>query len=215
MQVSAVSRSAECMSNKIRNIQDLKSAFSQSFDTLGNFKEEHHLTVDLAIAPVEHPCRKYALQRREVIQNELKKMEAMGVFVKEIEPTDWVSSLTFTEKRDWTLRLCLGPKDLNRALKRPHHKTPTLEEIMHHFSGAKFFSKLNAKNRYWPIRLDEPSSKLTTFNTPFGRFHFLRLPFGLVLSQDVFQQRMDAILEKCPGCTSIADDVAVYGCTEE
>ena len=109
----------------------------------------------------------------------------------------------------------MDPKDLNRALKRPHHKTPTLEEITHHFSGAKFFSKLDAKSGYWPIRLDEPSSKLTTFNTPFERFRFFQLPFGLVVSQDVFQQRMDAILEKCPGCTGIADAVAVYGCTEE
>ena len=104
MQVSAVSRSAECRSNKIRNIEDLKSGFSQSFDTLGNFKEEYHLTVDPAIALVVHPCRKYAMQRREAIQNELKKMEAMGVIVKETEPTDWMSSLTFTEKRGGTLR---------------------------------------------------------------------------------------------------------------
>ena len=57
IQVSAVSRSAECMSNKIRNIEDLKSAFPQSFDALGNFKEEYHLTVDPAIAPVVHPCQ--------------------------------------------------------------------------------------------------------------------------------------------------------------
>ena len=102
MQVSVVSRSAECMSNKIRNTEDLKSAFPQSFDTLGNFKEEYHLTVDPAVAPLVHPCRKYAIQRREAIQNELKKMEAIGVIVKETELTDWVSSLTFTEKRDGT-----------------------------------------------------------------------------------------------------------------
>ena len=108
--MSAVSRSAECMSNKIRNIENLKSAFSQSFDTLGNFKEEYHLTVGPAIAPGVHPCSKYAIQRREAIQNELKKMEVMGVIVKETEPTDWVSRLTFTEKRDGTLRLCLDQR---------------------------------------------------------------------------------------------------------
>ena len=204
MQVSAVNRSAECMSNKIRNIEDLRNAFPQSFDT-----------VDPAIAPVVHPCRKYPIQRREATQNELKKMEAMGVIVKETEPTEWVSSLTFTEKRDGTVRLSLDPKDLNRTLLRPHHKNPILEEITHHFSGAKFFSKLDAKNGYWSIRLDEPSSKLTPFNTPFGRFRFPRLPFGLVVSHGVFQQRLDAILAKCPGCTGIADDVAVYGRTEE
>ena len=49
-------------------------------------------------------------------------------------------------------------------------------------NNAKVFSKLDAKNGYWSIRLDEASLKLTTFNTPFGRYRFLRLPFGLVLS---------------------------------
>ncbi|KAI0226181.1 hypothetical protein LSAT2_023145, partial [Lamellibrachia satsuma] len=51
MQVSAVNRSAECRSNKIRIVEDLKSAFPRSFDALGNFKEEYHLTLDPAIAP--------------------------------------------------------------------------------------------------------------------------------------------------------------------
>ena len=74
---------------------------------------------------------------------------------------------------------------------------------------------MDAKNGYWSIRQDEPSSKLTAFNTPFGRYRFLRMPFGLVVSQDVFQQRMDAILERCPGCIGIADDIAVYGQNEE
>ena len=56
-----------------------------------------------------HPCRKY-----EAIHDELNKMEAMRVIARETEPTDWVSSLTFTEERDGTLRLCLDSKDLNR-----------------------------------------------------------------------------------------------------
>ena len=55
---------------------------------------------------------------------------------------------------------------------------------------------------------------MTTFNSPFGRFCFRILPFGLNLSQDVFQERMDCILEKCPGTISIADDVGVFGRTE-
>lgn len=201
-----------CMVN---SLEDLKESFPECFDTLGNFPGEYHITVDPNIPPVVHAPRKYPIQRREQIREEIDKMEAMGVIIRETEPTDWVSSLTFTEKQDGSLRVCLDPKDLNQAIKRSHHKIPTLEEISHHFSGAICFSKMDAKNGYWSIKLDAPSSKLTTFNTPFGRFRFLRLPFGLVVSQDVFQQRMDAILEQCPGCVGIADDVAVMGTSEE
>ncbi|XP_014679079.1 PREDICTED: RNA-directed DNA polymerase homolog [Priapulus caudatus] len=142
-------------------------------------------------------------------------MEQMGVITKVTEPTDWVSSLAFSRKSNGRLRVCLDPKDLNTAIKRPHYKTPTLEEITHRFAGATTFSKLDARHGYWSISLDAQSSWLTTFNSPFGRYRFRRLPFGLNVSQDVFQKRMDHILEQCPGTTGIADDVAVFGKSKE
>ena len=100
-------------------------------------------------------------------------------------------------------------------IKRTHHKIPTLEEIAHTFNGAKFFSKLDAQHGYWAVHLDKSSSKLTTFNSPFGRYRFLRLPFGLNVSQDIFQMKMDQILEECPWTLGISDDVCVFGKTEE
>ena len=160
MQVSAISRSAECISDKIRNIEDLKSVFPQSFDTLGTFKEEYHLTVDPAIAPVVHQRRKYAIQRREAIQNELKKMEAMGAI--ETEPTDWVSSLTFTEKSDGTLHLCLDPKYLNRCSRDLITKLRHLRKS--HITSVEPSSSVSSTQRTGTRR-----TKLTTFNTPFGR----------------------------------------------
>ena len=55
---------------------------------------------------------------------------------------------------------------------------------------------------------------LTTFNSPFGRYCFLQLPFGLVCSQDIFQKKKDQILKECQGCIGIADDITVHGCTK-
>ncbi|GFO26050.1 enzymatic polyprotein [Plakobranchus ocellatus] len=92
------------------------------------------------------------------------------------EPTDWVNSLTFSRKQNGKLRVSLDPKDLNKATKRTYHKTPTLEEISHKFSGAKFFSKMDAQHGYWAIHLDDESSLLTTFNSPFGRYRFFPTP---------------------------------------
>lgn len=113
------------------------------------------------------------------------------------------------------LRICLDPRHLNKALKRPHHKIPTIEELMHHFAGAKLFSKLDAKAGYWSIHLDRDSQLLTTFESPYGRYCFLRLPFGLNVSQDIFQMKMDQILEQVDGAVGIADDVAVYAKSAE
>ena len=127
------------------------------------------------------------------------------------EHTDWVSSIAYVIKPDSSLRICLDPKHLNEALKRNQHHIPTLEELTHRFSGATIFSKLDAKSGYWSVPLDAQNQLYTTFNTPFGRLCFKRLPFGLKTSEDVFQKAMDDILEGLPGVISIADDITVYG----
>ena len=85
---------------------------------------------------------------------------------------------------------------------------------MTELNGAKFFTIVNAKKGYWHVPLDEESSYLTTFSTPFGRYRFKRLPFGLVVSQDVFQKQLDATFEGLDGVTGIADDTFVYGSSE-
>ena len=142
-------------------------------------------------------------------------MEEMGVISRVFRPTDWVSSLVYSRKSSERLRICLDPKDLNRAIKRPHYHTRTLEEITHKLAGATVFSKLDAHHGYWPVSLVQDSSIKTTFNSPFGPYRFRRLPFGLNLTQDVFRERIDQILEQCPGTISIADDEGVFGRTEK
>jgi len=68
------------------------------------------------------------------------------------------------------LRICMDPRDLNRAIKREHYQMPTIEEIATRLSGARVFTVVDAKNGFWQIELDDESSRLTTFNTPFGRY---------------------------------------------
>lgn len=199
---------------QITSVEDLVTKYPNQFDCIGHLPGTYHIVLDKNVHPVIHAPRKCPIQLRDNIRSELERMTKQGVIRKVQEPTDWVSSLAYIRKKNGELRICLDPKDLNRAIKRCHHRTPTLEELTHKFAGSKFFSKLDAKNGYWSVELDSESQLLTTFNSPFGRFCFNRMPFGLVMSQDVFQQRMDQILEQCPGTIGIADDVAVFGQTE-
>ena len=141
-------------------------------------------------------------------------MEALGVITHIDQPTNWVSLITYIQKANGELCLCLDLHDLNRAICHDHHKMPTVEEVTHKFVNSHYFTKLNAHHGYWSIVLDEESSLLTTFNSLFGRYHFLHLPFGLVCSQDIFQKKMDRFLEEFPGCIIIADDITIHGHTE-
>ena len=194
--------------------EDLQRLYPDCFKGIGKFRETFHITLDPAVTPVVHAPRRCPIHIKDDVRNEINQMVELGVIEKVEEPTDWVSSIVYSRKSNGKLRICLDPKDLNTAIKRPHYPTPTLEEITHKLAGSMIFSKLDARHGYWSVQLDDESKRLTTFNSPFGRYCFRRLPFGLNLSQDVFQERMDCILEKCPGTISIADDVGVFGKTE-
>ena len=139
--------------------------------TAGCFEDYmYHITLDPKVPPVVHAPHKIPIELKDKLQAELEEMENQGIIARVTQPTDWVNSLVIREKENGRLRLCLDPKDLNKAIKREHHSIPTLEEITPKLMGAKLFSKLDARNGYWNVKLDEESSFLTTFSTPFGRF---------------------------------------------
>ena len=106
-------------------------------------------------------------------------METMGVITKVTEPTEWVNSIIETEKKNGKVRVCLHPRE--------HYPMKTVEEVATQLSGATVFSTLDASSGFWHVKLDHPSSKLTTFNTPYGRYRFLRMPFGINSSRRVTQ----------------------------
>ena len=125
------------------------------------------------------------------------------------QPTDWVHSLVIVEKKNGSLRLCLDPRALNNTIKREHYRIPTIQEIASDLAGKKVFSTLDLKDGYWQVELDEQSSLLYTFNTPFGRYHFTRMPFGLKSVSEIFQKKNEAAFEGINGIHIVADDIII------
>ncbi|XP_072175145.1 uncharacterized protein [Diadema setosum] len=203
------------LSCPIQNEEHLRSLYPDRFEGIGNFKGEHHIVIDKEVPPVVHPPRRCPINIKDNIQTEIDQMVELGVITQVQEPTDWVSSLVYVQKPNGKWRICLDPRDLNKAIKRSHTSMPTIDETRHRFEGATVFSTMDAKHGYLSVKLDEESSRLTTFNSPFGRYRFKRLPFGLSASQDVFQTKMNQILEGCSGVICMADDIAVVGKTVE
>ena len=195
--------------------EQLLKQYQDCFEGIGCFQGEYHITIDPAVPPVVHPPRRVPEALKEPLKKELDSLVAQGILAKVTQPTDWVNSLVCVTKSTGALRLCLDPKDLNCAVKRPHYFTPTLEDILPKLNGAKCFSILDARSGYWNIKLDQKSSLGTTINSPFGRYRFLRLPFGLVCAQDIFQRKVDETFGDLPGVTGIADDIVVYGYKED
>lgn len=207
---------SSCSDKVIRDKENLKELYPKCFEGIGHFTKKYTIDLKDDANPVVSPPRKYPIQLKDEICNKLQEMEKLGVIVKcdDDSTYDWINSLAFSRKVSGELRICLDPRNLNKAIKRTYHKIPTLEEISYELAGATVFSKLDAKHGYWSIELDDESSNLCTFNSPAGKYKFCRLPFGLCVSQDIFQKYMDDVLHKAGnGIIGIADDFVVYGKT--
>ena len=152
---------------------------------------------------------------QEKVKDELGRMTTLGVITPVSEPTDWVSSMVSTRKKNTDLiRLCIDPTNLNHAIKRPHHPMRTVEEVATKMDGATIFSVLDAKCSFWQIPLDYQSSLLTTFSTPYGRYRYLRMPYGNCSASDVYQRAMEQLFADLP-CSIIVDDILVGGRTQQ
>ena len=181
------------------------------FQGLGSLEEDYHIEIDTSVAPVVHPPRRVPFALKSKLKGELERMESLNVNTKVTEATEWVNSVVVTEKNNGNVRVYLDPRDLNKAIKREHYPMKTIEEVAAELAGATVFSTLQASSGFWHVKLDEASSKLTTFNTPFGRCRYLRPPFGINSAPEVFQRRMNQLLEDIEGADAIADDILVWG----
>ena len=104
---------------------------------------------------------------RDALKGTLDDLAHQDIIAPVQQPTPWVSSMVVVPKKDGKLRICLDPRDLNKAIRREHYPLPTIEDIATHLHGAKVFSVLDVRKGFWHVELEEDSSFLTTFNTPF------------------------------------------------
>ena len=129
---------------------------------------------------------------------ELDRLVKKGVITEVHEHTEWINSIAPVMKEDSSLSLCLDPKDLNKAIKRNQWYARTLDDTLPELVQSKYFTVKDATSGFWHIHLDFRSSLLTTFNTPWGKYRWLRMPFGLKVSGDVFQERLDRMIRLAP-----------------
>jgi hypothetical protein len=152
--------------------------FADVFEDTGKLQGKYHLELDENATPIVHPSRKVSVAIKERLRNELERITKMDIIKPVSTPTPWVSSLV-TVVKPGKLRICIDPKHLNQNIKRSHYPLLTIEDLLPDLSKAKIFSVVDAKNGFWHVELDDESSYLTTFNTPFGRYRWLRMPFGI------------------------------------
>ena len=191
---------------------DIKAEFDDVFneDSVGKFRGTLKLCVDSDITPTEMPPRRVPVAIRDKLKEEIDSLVVKGVLCPVEEPTPWVNQMSVQQKKNGQMRICIDPRPLNKALKREIFQLPTLEEVLPDLVNSRVFSKLDVSKAYWHVIIDEESQKLTTMATPFGRYCWARLPFGLKISAEVFQRKLSQALEGLTGVICVADDIVIH-----
>ena len=134
------------------------------------------------------------------------------------EPTEWCTPIVVAPKKDSErIRLCVDLSRLNCYVKRERYQsaTPAQAVVDIAVDRAKVFTKLDTLKGYHQCPLDKDSQLLTTFITPFGRFKFLRAPYGIPSISEHYNRRMDEAFDGLSGYRRVVDDVVIYDSDEE
>ena len=99
------------------------------------------------------------IESKAAIKETIDYMVKQDILEPQIEPTPWVSSVTYPVKPTGEVRPCLDARDLNKAIIRENHKPQTVEEIAHQLAGAVVFTKADALKAFLQVHLTKESSK--------------------------------------------------------
>ena len=211
--------------------QDILETYADVFTRIGKFPG---LPYKFQLKPnaklTRHAPRKVPIHLQDVFHKEIRNFEALGILEDTKDVTEWVNSFVIMEKKlpinssnshspghsmNKKLQICLDPRDLNEALEREPYYTHSIEEIMGKFHGMTKFTIADFNTGYWMVELDPESRKYNMMALDIGRFQWTRLSMGSIVAQDVFQRKLDAIFLSIPGVTGIADDMIIYGKTDQ
>lgn len=171
--------------------------YSDVFTGIVLFQGEVKVHNDQNDVSLVYPMRRIPLTIRQKLKSELKRIEqVVGEHARcsrKNAPVNNASAL-----------ICKTAHSYVRSMR-------TFDDILPQVSGAQFFTKLDGRSGYWVLKLDDESSFLWTFNTPFGRYRFRRLPFALKSSQDEFSKKIDKYFEDLSGVVIILDSILVFG----
>ena len=173
------------------------------------------IDVDPDVRPRFFKPRTVPLAFREQVDVELDKQIRDGLW-EQVRHSRWAAPLVVVPKAGGkSLRICGDYRlTVNKAAKVEQYPLPRVEELFAKLAGCSVFSKIDLKNAYNQLLLDEKSREYLTVNTPKGLLRPLRLSFGYASAVSLFQRTLETVLAGVPGVGVFLDDIVVAGADE-
>ena len=191
-------------------VEELREEFPEVFSDLPGRTEACRLKIDTGQAAPRgsHPYR-IPNRLKEGVREEVEKLVELGIVVPSTSP--WASPVVPVPKGDGTVRVCVDYRKLNEVTTADPYYMTTLEEILEKVGESRVMTKLDLAKGFYQVEVEPQSQEKTAFISPFGKFEFTRMPFGLKNAPAIFQRLMEVVLRDCY-CFSAPyiDDILVF-----
>ena len=163
------------------------------------------------VTPIFLKPRPVPFAIKEAVGKELDRLEADGILEK-VTHSNWAAPIVAVPKGEGQMRLCGDYKvTVNPMLKVDQYPLPRPEDLFASLAGGQKFTKLDLRQAYMQMILEEDSRQYVTINTHQGLYRYTRLPFGIAPAPAIFQRTMDTILQGIPHVLCYIDDLLITG----
>ena len=194
-------------------LQEYKSQFAKDETTIGTTPLTS-MTIDTGTAdPVSQKPYPIAMKHYEWVKDEIEKLLAIKVI--HTSHSSWSAPIIVVPKGDGGKHLVIDYRALNKVTRKSTWPMPKVEDIFSKLNGATYFTTLDLHAGYHHIPLDKSSIPKTVFNSPFGKFEYVKVLFGLAQAPAYFQELMTGILKDFPFAIAYLDDIIIFSKTPQ
>ena len=196
--------------DEVKVVEMLRGEFPEVFSDLPGKTNACSLKIETGTeAPRRSPPYRIPDRLKEGVRSEVDKLVELGIVVPSTSP--WASPVVPVPKSDGTVRVCIDYRKLNEVTVADPYYMTTMEEILERVGESSVMSKLDLAKGFYQVEVEPSSREKTAFISPFGKFEFTRMPFGLRNAPAIFQRLMEVVLRECY-CFSAPyiDDIIVF-----
>ena len=163
--------------------------------------------------PVSQKPYPIAMKHYNWVKEEIDKLLEAGVIRN--SHSSWLAPIIVVPKGDGGKHLIINYRALNKVTRKFVWPMPKVEDIFSQLNDAKYFSTLDLRAGYHHIGLTTDLIPKTAFTSPFGKYEYVKVPFGLAQAPAYFQELMTGVLKDLLFAMAYLDDIIVYSSTQK
>ena len=192
-------------------LKEYQSQFVQDETTIGTTPLTKMMIDTKVSEPFSQKPYAIAMKHYKWVKDKINKLLTAKVIWG--SQSSWATPIIVVLKADGGKHLVIAYHMLNKITWKFIWPMPKVEDIFAQLNGMKYFSTLDLIAGYHSIPLDESSILKTAFTSPFGKYEYVKVPFGLTQAPAYFQELMTGVFKDFPFTIAFLDDIIIFSST--